>query len=205
MNIQKRLFINQLYQMPIYKSKFWHSHEVFNENTPLLKDNLSKILKNYTKYSEIYDTLHDYLKNCVNKDHPHVVGLEGIDHWIAIEKNGSRFLFIDSSGCPKDAYVYKDVPDLPPITRITATEAGHIRQSPMANSCGLYALTFCLGYELAHNGYFFWDQYAPRTINYNPVTLNKWIDVYMNSPVDYELYSNDLNLSNFYKQIDGHD
>ncbi|MGL5592315.1 MAG: hypothetical protein ACRDDH_00045 [Cetobacterium sp.] len=202
--MEDRLYVRNLYTNPVFKKKFWRDSEVYNENTPLLSKNISPILETYTKnFSKVYETLEDYIKNCKHKEWPQVVGLEGIDHWIAVELENHKYKFIDSSGCPKEAYYDRhEIPDLPPKNKVIATEEGFIRQSPLANSCGLYALFYCLGYYLEHNGYVYWINHAPKTISYEPVTIVNWVKAYTDPQTEYLLYSNDINLYNFYKSFD---
>lgn len=204
--MEDRLFVRNLYTNPVFKKKFWRDLEVYNENTPLLKANLDPMLDTYTKgFSKCYDSLEDYFKKCKHKEWPQVVGLQGIDHWIAVEKDdaGGKFKFIDSSGCPVEAYYEKEnIPDLPPKNKVIATEAGYIRQSPLANSCGLYALFYCLGFYLEHNGFIYWINQAPKTMKYEPVTIENWIKCYTDPQTEYLLYSNDVNLFNFYKNFE---
>ena len=211
--MDKRLFISELYKNPNFKSTFWHNSEVFNENTPLLKENIEPVLKNYAPYSNCYDTFEEYMKTCTNKNSPQVVGLEGVDHWIAVEFNGRKYKFIDSSGCPIEAYYtstsghpgkeHRRIPSLPPEKKVVATQAGHIRQSPLANSCGLYALFICLGESIYHDKYHFWGKFAPLTVQYEPVTIEGWSKALNNPHIDDSLYSNDINMFNFYKTLDG--
>ena len=44
--IDQRQAVKQLYNDPLFKSKFWEDDEVFNENTPLLKENIEQCYKN---------------------------------------------------------------------------------------------------------------------------------------------------------------
>ena len=201
--IDQRQAVKQLYNDPLFKSKFWEDDEVFNENTPLLKENIEQCLQKFTSYCNVYETFYDYQKNCHNKDYPQVVGLkgEGMDHWIAVRFDGKYYYFIDSSGAPKDVYYINEIPDLPPKHQVIATEAGFIRQSPKANSCGLYALFFCIGYELVHDGYHFWAEQAPKTIAYSPITVSEFVQTYAVMDIGYFLYSNDMNMYNLFMKI----
>src|ERR1700743_1858937 len=100
--IDQRQAVKQLYNDEIFKSKFWEDSEIFNENTPLLKENISECLHKFTNYSDVYDDFYDYQKNCNHKNYPQVVGLkgEGMDHWITVIFDGKSYSFIDSSGAP---------------------------------------------------------------------------------------------------------
>src|ERR1700743_1803641 len=197
--IDQRQAVKQLYNDEIFKSKFWEDSEIFNENTPLLKENISECLHKFTNYYDVYD----YQKNCNNKNYPQVVGLkgEGMDHWITVIFDGKSYSFIDSSGAPKEVYFINNIKDLPPKHLIIPTEAGFIRQSPKANSCGLYALFFCLGFQLTHDGYHFWTDFAPKTIAYNPITVSNFVKTFNETDIGYFLYSNDMNLYNLFMQI----
>ena len=124
-----------------------------------------------------------------------------MDHWIAVRFDGKYYYFIDSSGAPKDVYYINEIPDLPPKHQVIATEAGFIRQSPKANSCGLYALFFCIGYELVHDGYHFWAEQAPKTIAYSPITVSEFVQTYAVMDIGYFLYSNDMNMYNLFMKI----
>lgn len=204
--IDQRRATSELYKNPVFKSKFWNDSEVYNEQTPLLPENINDVLSKYCKYANVYNDFEDYIIKCPNKDFPQVVGLsgkEGMDHWIAIQKFRDKYHFIDSSGCPAECYYINEIPHLPPPHRVVATEAGHIRQSPTANSCGLYALLFCMGYEIEHNGYQYWVQFAPKTIDYTPVDMLNFVHTYTQEYVEYYLYSNDINMYHFYKSLDG--
>lgn len=201
--IDQRQAVKQLYNDPIFKSKFWEDSEVFNENTPLLPENIEECLNKFTNYSNCYESFYEYQKNCQNKDYPQVVGLkgDGMDHWIAVRHDGTQYYFIDSSGAPKEVYYINSIPDLPPQHHVTATEAGFIRQSPKANSCGLYALFYCIGHELMHDGYDFWANFAPKTIAYSPITVSEFAKAYGIDDISYFLYSNDMNMYNMFMQI----
>ena len=205
--IDQRSAVKELYDNPIFKSKFWSASEVFNENTPLLKKNIDNVLHLYTSYSSCYETFYDYMKECTTKAMPQVVGLNspGMSHWIAVEYRDPKFLFIDSSGAPLECYYINKIPDLPPRDRIVATECGHIRQSPKAATCGIYALFYCMGYALEHNGYKFWSNHAPKTVDYEPCDMKHFVAAYTRPEVEYYLYSNDINMYNFYKMLDGSD
>lgn len=201
--IDQRQAVKELYTNPTFKSKFWEDTEVFNENTPLLKENIEECLKKFTNYCDVYDSFYDYQKNCQTKNYPQVVGLKGesMDHWIAVLYEEDKYKFIDSSGCPVDVYYINGIPDLPAKHQVIATEAGFIRQSPKANSCGLYALFFCIGFEIDHDGFEYWSRLAPRTIAYTPITVTGFYDAYAKTDIGYFLYNNDINMYNFYMQI----
>lgn len=196
-SIQARIFQDHLYKSPGLKDKWWYDFGIFSEQTPLLKENLTPFLKEYAPKSEVFENFDEYVKNSRYKNiAPQVVGLEGRDHWIAIEKDGSTYSIIDSSGCPKEAYL--DVPDLPSQKHIRAPEAGKIRQSPFANSCGLYAAFYCAGDYLYNSPYYFWDAFAHHYASYFPITLENWEKAYKREESDYWLHLNDITLfSNF--------
>lgn len=199
MNLHNRISNSKLYTSDAFKSQYWLDSTVYSEQTPLLAENIETLLAKLTKYSHTYDTLDDYFENCKFKSHaPQVVGLEGPDHWIAVEKNGNTYSFIDSSGAPTAAY-YSEVEGLP--KNFILTEEGKIRQSPYANSCGLYAVFYCIGHQLYDTPYFYWDAYAHRIVNYHPFTLTEWRKAYQNPATDYWLHLNDIGMFNMYKML----
>ncbi|DAC81469.1 TPA_asm: hypothetical protein [Anelosimus tangle-web spider MELD virus] len=208
----QRSAVNELYNNPVFKNQFWEDTAVFNEYTPLLASNIKNVLEKYCQHSKVYENIYEYIHKCYNKDFPQVVGLEGnsLHHWLVIQKVNDNYVFHDSSGCPKAMY-YKDTNyRLPPIESVIAADEGHIRQSSQANSCGLYALTYCLGSELENNPYTYWEAYAPKVLQYeisedDEINLHLFAYYYFNEETDFYLYSNDLNIFNFYKKLDGHD
>lgn len=198
-DIRSRLFHDKLYNSPGFKSKYWHDTEVYSEQTPLLAENIDKLLNKFCDYSHTYETLEDYYENCKFKSlAPQVVGLEELNHWVAVYKEGSTYKFIDSSGAPKAAY-YEYVKDLP--TNFDCTEAGKMRQSPKSNACGLYAAFYCLGQCVYNMPYYFWDAYASRIVNFNSESIEAWRDAYRRADSDHWLHLNDIAMYGAYKML----
>lgn len=208
-----RIWKRELYENPSFKSEFWKNSEVYSEQTPLTVDNIQKVL-NQTNYSNAYETFAKYESDCQTKNYPQVVGLENIDHWIAVRKVGDIYYFTDATGAPKEVYYrineitngeVPEIPDLPASHDVVSTESGQMRQSPLANSCGLFALFYCLGWELERNPYGFWDDHAHKVWPFVPPTISNWHQCMKSPVVAYYLYPNDIHLYWLYKEQIGHD
>lgn len=199
--IKQRLLIKDLYENPIFKSKFWRDETVFNENTPLLKKNIEDSLIKYTRFSHCYEDFTEYENNCQNKNFPQVVGISGNswNHWLTVIQENQRYKIIDSSGAPKDCYYRDEIEWFPPRKQVDCVYAGVMRQSPLANSCGLWALTYCVSSFLMPNyPEWIWKQCTVETINFDPDDCYQWTFLYTNPIVEFQIYQNDINVYNYY-------
>lgn len=195
-----RLFISNLYTNPAFKAKWWLDEDIYSEQTPLSTENIKHFLDKYCPHSDVYSNFEDYLTHCKYKSiAPQVVGLEPIDHWVAVEKHNRVFRIIDSSGAPRQAYTSLTITALP--KNIEASEQGHIRQSPKSNACGIYAAFYCVGEELYHDGLYFWKSYAPNVVSYSPVTIDVFNRANKIDESDYWLHQNDISMFRHFKMM----